>query len=279
MDAHRTRPLTGTSAELGQTALVQIFASLWCSGAAPPRGREWSLPTGRIHVVLRLGDDGVRVFEALDAPEQRLPPAIVGGPRTRAWLRTPSTAASVGFELPLGTCRSVLGVPASELRDKHTALDDVVPWARALREQLQNTRQESRLEVLTGLLRARTQEARDPLVDFVVGELAAGNSVGEVVRRTGRSHRTVLSRFEAAIGLSPSELLGLWRFQRTVRQVARRPEQPLADVALELGYADQAHLARRFKAHAQLTLSVFRANHVPGSPNHVRVPSTSFKTR
>jgi AraC-like DNA-binding protein len=256
-----------------------VLARIWSASATPPRAaREWSLPTGRMHVVLRLGDEGVRIFESAQHAGRQLPPSVIGGARVCAWLRAPAAVDTVGVELALGACRSVLGVPASALRGTHTALDEVVPWGRSLRQRLTETPPAARARVAEQVLRAHTTDSRDALVDAVVASLAAGASVRESVRRTGRSHRTVLTRFREALGLSPSELVALWRFQRAVQLVARAPARSLADLALEAGFADQAHLARSFKAHAQLTVTDFRAHHVPSAPNHVLAGSTSFKT-
>ncbi len=65
---------------------------------------------------------------------------------------------------------------------------------------------------------------------------------------TGMSPRTLQRWFARHVGLPPRTYLRLLRFHRAFEQV---PEQPsLADHAAARGYADQAHMARDFRAMA-----------------------------
>jgi AraC-like DNA-binding protein len=77
--------------------------------------------------------------------------------------------------------------------------------------------------------------------------LAAG-TVGEMSRTTGMSPRALQRWFARHVGLPPRRYLRLLRFHKAFEQV---PEQPsLADHAAAQGYADQAHMARDFRAMA-----------------------------
>jgi AraC-like DNA-binding protein len=73
-------------------------------------------------------------------------------------------------------------------------------------------------------------------------------SVEEMGRATGMSPRTLQRWFGRNVGLPPRRYLRLLRFHNAFAQV---PEQPsLADHAAAQGYADQAHMARDFRALA-----------------------------
>ena len=77
--------------------------------------------------------------------------------------------------------------------------------------------------------------------------LAAG-TVEEMVRSTGMAPRRLQRWFARHAGLPPRSYLRLLRFHKAFEQV---PEQPsLADHAAAQGYADQAHMARDFRAMA-----------------------------
>jgi AraC-like DNA-binding protein len=78
--------------------------------------------------------------------------------------------------------------------------------------------------------------------------ILAAATVEEMVRGTGMSPRTLQRWFARHVGLPPRRYLRLLRFQKAFEQV---PEQPsLADHAAAQGYADQAHMARDFRAMA-----------------------------
>jgi AraC-like DNA-binding protein len=63
----------------------------------------------------------------------------------------------------------------------------------------------------------------------------------------GVSVRTLQRRFRAHVGLSPKQVIQRYRLQE-VAERARHGHVDWAGVAAELGYADQAHLTRDFRA-------------------------------
>jgi AraC-like DNA-binding protein len=78
--------------------------------------------------------------------------------------------------------------------------------------------------------------------------IIAAGTVEEMGRATGMSPRTLQRWFARHVGLPPRRYLRLLRFHKAFEQV---PEQPsLADHAAAQGYADQAHMARDFRAMA-----------------------------
>ena len=78
--------------------------------------------------------------------------------------------------------------------------------------------------------------------------ILAATTVEEMVRTTGMSARTLQRWFARHVGLPPRRYLRLLRFHKAFEQV---PEQAsLADHAAAQGYADQAHMARDFRAMA-----------------------------
>jgi AraC-like DNA-binding protein len=57
------------------------------------------------------------------------------------------------------------------------------------------------------------------------------------------SERTLRRRFDESFGYGPKTLDRILRFQR-YRRLARQPDASTAVLAVEAGYADQAHLVR-----------------------------------
>jgi AraC-like DNA-binding protein len=72
--------------------------------------------------------------------------------------------------------------------------------------------------------------------------------VEAVVERTGMSKRTLQRLFREYVGVSPKWVIQRYRLHEAADQLDSGSEIDLATLAQELGYADQAHLARDFKA-------------------------------
>jgi AraC-like DNA-binding protein len=161
----------------------------------------------------------------------------------------------VGLRLRPGAAGSVLGVPASELRDLRPRLTDV--WRERgaeleYRLGLASTPAQ-RMALLVAAVSAR--RARAPLPDRMV--LAAARVLGLPGARVaalgdalGVSERQLRRRFADAVGYGPKLLDRVLRFQRfralTPRLAAGGGD--LARAAVALGYSDQAHLSREVAA-------------------------------
>ncbi|MCA9609647.1 MAG: helix-turn-helix transcriptional regulator [Myxococcales bacterium] len=67
-------------------------------------------------------------------------------------------------------------------------------------------------------------------------------TIRELARAAGTSERTLRRRFDTHVGLGPKRFCRVVRLQAVLRRLRAAPDW--ARVALDLGYADQAHLAR-----------------------------------
>ena len=100
--------------------------------------------------------------------------------------------------------------------------------------------------------------AEDLLADWLVPAGARPQRVGKAVlesssvagmtRSTGLAPRRLQRWFAAHVGLPPRRYLRLLRFQKAFEQVPS--EDSLAGHAAAQGFADQAHMAREFRAMA-----------------------------
>ena len=181
---------------------------------------------------------------------------------------------------PLGS-RALLGLPAGELADIDVTADSVLGSAgTGLRERILAAPDwESRFavldEVLLGLVAglrglaapaAQVSPEVAPEVAWAWARLlrAGGDvRVSELADQTGWSARHLNSRFRTEIGLTPKAAARVVRFSRARRLLAQAANEPpshdlkshdlkLADLAVECGYFDQAHLAREFRSLAGL---------------------------
>jgi AraC-like DNA-binding protein len=60
--------------------------------------------------------------------------------------------------------------------------------------------------------------------------------------------------------MPPSELIRLARFQRALHRLQHHHRHSLTRIAMESGFADQAHFTRDFGRFAGVTPSAFRAS-------------------
>lgn len=130
---------------------------------------------------------------------------------------------------------------------------------------------ESRLELLLLALAFRHGRARVPGAPNRDGDAAAVAKVREMLhaeferdirlddlaRETGRSRFQINRAFRAATGLPPHRYLTNIRLEHA-RTLLAAGEGP-AEVAAAVGFADQSHLTRRFKAAYGVTPGRFRA--------------------
>uniref|UniRef100_UPI0003821EB9 helix-turn-helix transcriptional regulator n=1 Tax=Saccharomonospora saliphila TaxID=369829 RepID=UPI0003821EB9 len=88
---------------------------------------------------------------------------------------------------------------------------------------------------------------------FVVARLDGGDSVADLARTVGLSARHLHRRCLRAFGYGPKTLARVLRMRRALE--AARKGTPLATVAAEAGYADQAHFSREVRALAGVPVS------------------------
>lgn len=252
--------------------LSPFVARVWAAGGDAPGDRELVLPTGAMHVAIRL-DEPLRLFDAPgDAAPRTIGHAVVGGARAAAYLRDVSRpACSVGAQLRPGAAQLLLGVPAVDLAGRHTPLDALWgAFAGELRERLAAIGDpRHRLDAFEAALLARLPRVRGihPAVAHALARFAATDDVAAVVDDVGYSHRRFIALFRGAVGLSPKRYC---RVQRLQRAIARIPTRSLSEVALDAGYSDQAHLSREFRELAGISPGEYRAL-VPAPSNHVRL--------
>lgn len=164
--------------------------------------------------------------------------------------------AAAGLRLRPGVAGSVLGLPASELRDERPELSAL--WGRdaaRLEERIALADPARRRALLEDAVRPLARDAEpDELVLAGLPLLGRrGSSVAELARTLAISERALRRRFNDAIGYGPKRLDRIIRFRRLLRPASLSRDGGLAAAAAELGYADQAHLSREVRELSGLT--------------------------
>ena len=143
--------------------------------------------------------------------------------------------------------RALLGVPAAELSGQMLEVADVAPRLRHLPEQLAGCPADERTALVERALVAELARRGAPAARAEVGtalaRLTRGATVQDVADEVGFSRRHLATLVRRECGLTPQEVRRVGRFERSRVQLGRRP---LASVAHDCGYADQAHLTREW---------------------------------
>jgi len=187
----------------------------------------------------------------------------VAGPDTAPYhVQHKGQAEYVGIRFVPGAAPALLGVAACELRDQRVDLADV--WGKSAVESIADDLAAAPGEAELILQRALVQRLPnapppDPLIQALVRKLGGAQAaVAAAAEELGLSDRHLRRRCEIAVGYGPKTLVRVLRFQR-FRGLADRGGASLAQLAIEAGYADQAHLNREYLRLAGTTPGRARA--------------------
>lgn len=149
----------------------------------------------------------------------------------------------------------------SELVDSRVVLEE--PDLRtAVSAAMPDTDAASRVlaEWLVSGLGAPTPEGRlaNAMSDVLFTD-AAILRVDDAAEHLRVSVRTLQRLAHRTVGLPPAAMIRRRRLQEAAQRVRDDPDASLADIAVELGYADQAHLANDFRTVLGFTATDYRA--------------------
>ncbi|HEV7654224.1 MAG TPA: helix-turn-helix domain-containing protein [Mycobacteriales bacterium] len=171
---------------------------------------------------------------------------MVAGPDSvvaRSEVRPGVEIAAVRFRP--GAAPAVLGLPASDLRDRRVPLAEL--WADGALLERQVSDASDRVAELTDAVRRRLADAPapDPVALAVAGQLGRRSAgVAGLAAWTGLSERQLHRRCLTAFGYGAKTLDRVLRLQRFLALGRSDPDAGLARLAVEAGYADQPHLTR-----------------------------------
>jgi len=231
--------------------LESIVARLWMLETRPVRRFEKILPLPSVHLIVNLSNP-YRLFDRHGAATLVSDAFVSGVQSEYLVIESPAQIHHVGVELlptalPLVTDAAPEGVAGhvQDARGLWTGIDDLVSEIHAAATAV------AAIAVLARFLDAqRTVRIPDPLIDRAVAAIQADPAlpIGEIAARGGVSHRTLIMRFRAAIGLAPKGFAQLCRFHTFVTAVQEGAQAPdWAVLAAAAGFYDQPHVIRAFR--------------------------------
>lgn len=220
-------------------ALRDVFACVWThrmpETAAPP---VIVTPDGTID--LQWIDGVLRVAGPDKEPQTEIIPA---------------GTTIFGLRFHPGAARAWLGLSMSDITSRRIGLETL--WGargRHLSERIRDTE-----DVERALMEHRSKNrSHDPVMGAAFALIAQGPPPGvPLVPWLGRalhmSERSLRRRFDENFGYGPKTLDRILRYQRFRRLRRASPGMPTALLALDAGYADQAHLVRESRRLTNLT--------------------------
>jgi AraC-like DNA-binding protein len=266
---YRTRPV--------HPALRPYVADVtgYAYGADPPALHR-GLPSRCLTVVVTLDDPLGIAWPG--GPVDKYD-ALAGGLHSTA-VHIGQTPSRAGVQLALTPAagRVLLGLPPGELGSTVVGLDTLLGRpARELTEQLREAPSwDQRFDLLEQLLLRRLRSAGPHDVRPELGWawqrlLDSGGAIGvqELASEVGWSRRHLTDRFTKEFGLPPKVAARVLRFERVTTSLRRRPQIRLADLSATVGYADQAHLTREFRAIAGCSPRTWLAEEFPNLQDFV----------
>jgi AraC-like DNA-binding protein len=253
---------------------------------AQPFG-EHMLPSGSVQMIHALHDAPIVCVPSTSSMGSQVWSAgIVHGPQWTYYRSGPKPPGiTVGVSFRPGAAGAILGLPVTELTDRHVSIDAL--WGvrgRELREKLLEAKSTAAaFRILEADLSARLhralpiQSALAPALVCRTGGWQASR-VADLQRQTGYSPRHFIALFRAAVGLTPKHYYRIKRFTTVLQGLATSDSRSLADLAALAGYSDQAHLTREFREFSGVTPTHYRPRD-PTSFLHHRAQDWSLGTR
>lgn len=225
-----------------------------------PPGIHSGLPSQYLTIVVSLHDP----VDMIAMPDPRQAPAALGalvGGLHAAPVSIRHDGTQIGIQLgitPRGA-RMLFGMPPRELAWRVLPLDAVLGPATELVDRLNTLgswpeRFAAIDDVLSRVVRG-VRPARAE-VSYAFDRLVTSGGrlrVASLAREVGWSRRHLTDQFAKEFGLAPKLMARVLRFERATGMMRSPVRPPLALVAAESGYADQAHMTREWVEFAGST--------------------------
>lgn len=255
----QTTAPTGTFRAFAVAAPLREYVSsvlLYRETFAPGRElRERVLPDGAVRLAFNLGEPpsvGDTAGQAVEA---------IGASTTPAIVRLRGRVEGLSVALRPGAAAALLGVPAGEIAGTAVSLADV--WGRAGTELLERIAAAHDDVARAALIEsefvrrlAHNPHMPHPAAAHAARLIAASGgrcAMRDVAAVVGVGERRLQQLFHAHVGLAPRAWRRLARLRACLRALRERPALRWADLAVDGGFYDQAHLVNEFRALCGMT--------------------------
>lgn len=214
---------------------------------------EWDLPEGQAHRQTNLSHASINVAIEPEA-------ALLYGVPERTFVRTIRGKGHVfGIKFRPGGFFPFYGAPVSVLTGKSIPFSDVCGsdgrlWAQAMAAASRDDDQVVLADSFWRLQRCASASrfSEGPSLSTLAAERIMNDrsllTVAQAAMKAGVDVRALQRLFRREVGISPKEVIRRIRLQESAERLASDPRLSCGELALEMGYFDQAHFIRDFKA-------------------------------
>lgn len=185
----------------------------------------------------------------------------------------------VGVRFRPGGFRPFLGAPVSTITDRYVPVEEIFgPRAREVADAIIAADRPGALALMGDFLRSRAPRRPDPAIDEVaeiVERLDAESAivrVADLAAAAGVSTRRLQRLFSEYVGAGPKWVIRRSRMREAAERAAAGADVDWAELAADLGYADQAHFIRDFTATVGLSPTRYArecAERPPATPGKI----------
>jgi AraC-like DNA-binding protein len=252
-------------------AVAELVRHFWV-----PR---WRLPPGLVV------DQDVLEYPSANLVIEADAAALHGPERGRGRRRLAGTGWAFGALLQPGVARRLMARPMRELIDRSIPVDalrvtDAAGLVSAVRVAVARGDDTAACAAFEAwLVEQRLELDEDARLIRRVVELAETDRTvlraGDLAAVSGLGLRTLQRLVREQLGLTPKWLIRRYRMQEAAAALASPAPPPLAELAASLGFTDQAHLTREFRAVIGETPRRYAlaARHAAESPLPFPIPS------
>jgi AraC-like DNA-binding protein len=239
--------------------LRRHVACVWrLSDPNPRAGVNTIYPDGRCELIVQLGGRS-RLWDAIDGWHQQAATLFAAQRVTAVQFEPAGGLDDLGVRLQ-PAASTLITRDLAPLRDRVVDLASLDAQASERLALAARAFVAGQPDPLWQWLTTRcSAHALDAKVEGAVAQLdAAGGQtkIETLAKSAALSVRSLQTRFLACVGLTPKEFAGVQRLQATLR--ALDGETPLAELATDSGFSDQAHATREIKRVTGLTPSRLR---------------------
>jgi AraC-like DNA-binding protein len=235
--------------------LCRFVQLIWIARGQAAHRRERVLPNGVVELIVNLGNPHKTVGAGEHPRESTFRDSWIAGIQNRHLvIESVEGTDLIGIRFRPGGARALLDHPLSTLTDHVVELDLIDPaLASELTGRVRDARTDAeRIACIEHLLTQRmaSRLAGHDSVRFICNSIWRARGIvriGDLVERTGLSHRRVMDYFARDVGMTPKALAGICRFQNVLTRISSSSMPDWSAVAVDCGYFDQAHLSHEFR--------------------------------
>ena len=235
--------------------------------------RQITTPSGGVVLILNLGDP-YRIQNGARAAPENFDSFIAGLSDVAGYVEGTGLSAGVQVNLtPIGG-RLLTGLPMHQLTNTVLTVEDAFgPASSELIERLREAiTWGARFQIIDRFIQARLLAASERPEAMVwayamLRRTTGAATVASLADALGYSQKRLIAQFREHLGLPPKTLARVMRFESAVRMIRSEHSPDWAQIVVDCGYYDQAHLIREFKQFAGMTPGEYASRLLPGDAN------------